>query len=120
MSYGCIADWIEVGPAGLQLGHSGSCFKVILMTSLPLGAVLFAMVRHAGPVRPVATALAGGLTLSAVAEGGLTLYHDVDASLMDLLAHLAAVAIVIALSTAGARTVFRVLGPRRPGAAQSP
>jgi hypothetical protein len=111
MGYGCIADWIAVGPAGLQLGHSGECFKVIVMTSLPLAAVLFVMVRHAGPVRPIPTALAGGLTLAAVAEGGMTLYHDVDATLMDLLAHLAAVAVVIALSTAGARTVFRLLGP---------
>ncbi|MEJ0067406.1 MAG: NrsF family protein [Pseudomonadota bacterium] len=114
MGYGCIADWLEVGPAGLQLGHSAGCFKTILLTSLPLAAVLFVMVRHAGTVRPIATALAGGLALSAVAEGGMTLYHDVDATLMDVLIHLAAVAVVIGLSTAGARTVFRLLGPRSP------
>lgn len=113
MGYGCIADWLVEGPAGLELGHSAECFRVILLTSLPLGALLFVMVRHAGPVRPIATALAGGLALSAVAEGGMTLYHDVDATLMDILSHLLAVAIVIALSTSGARTVFRLLAPRR-------
>jgi hypothetical protein len=116
MGYGCTADWLVEGPAGLQLGHSAGCFKTILLTSLPLGVLLFVMVRHAGPVRPIATALTGGLALAAVAEGGLTLYHDVDATLMDILAHLLAVAVVIALSTSGARAVFRLLAPRRvPG-----
>jgi len=113
MGYGCIADWLVEGPAGLELGHSAACFKMILLTSLPLGALLFVMVRHAGPVRPTATALTGGLALAAVAEGGLTLYHDLNATLMDILVHLLAVAVVIALSTGGARSVFRLLAPRR-------
>jgi len=116
MGYGCFADWLVEGPAGLELGHGAACFKAILLTSLPLGALLFVMVRHAGPVRPIATALTAGLALAAVAEGGLTLYHDVDATLMDILVHLLAVAIVIGLSTSGARAVFRLLAPRRlPG-----
>jgi hypothetical protein len=112
MGYGCLADFLVEGPAGLRLGGD-PCLRSILLISLPLGAVLFAMVRHAGPVRPVPTALAGGLTLAAAAEGGLTLFHDIEASLTDLLAHLLAVAIVIALSTSGARPLFRLLGPRR-------
>src|SRR5207244_481484 len=74
MGYGCIADWLVQDGAGVHLGHSGECFKAILTTSLPLGALLFLMVRHAAPVRPVATALVGGLALAAAAEGGLTLY----------------------------------------------
>lgn len=116
MGYGCLAGLITVGPDGFHLGPGDACFRIILLTSLPLGVVLFAMVRHAGPVRPIATAVAAGLTLAAVAEGGLTLYHDVESSLTDVLAHLIAVALVIALSTSGARTVFRLLGPRRrPG-----
>jgi hypothetical protein len=113
MGYGCIAEWLVHGAEGWQLGHSAACFKMILLTSLPLGALLFVMVRHAGPVRPIATAAIGGLALAAVAEGGLTLYHDLDATLMDILSHLAAVAVVIALSTSGARAVFRLLSPRR-------
>jgi len=112
MGYGCLADLLVEGPAGLRFGGE-PCLRSIVLMSLPLGAVLFVMVRHAGPVRPVATALAGGLTLAAAAEGGLTLFHDVEASLTDLLAHLVAVAIVIGLSTSGARPLFRLLGPRR-------
>jgi hypothetical protein len=112
MGYGCVADWLVEGARGLRLGHSAECFQAILITSVPLGALLFVMVRHAGPVRPVATALAAGLALAAVAEGGLTLYHDVEATLMDILVHLVAVAVVVGLATSGARVVFRALRPR--------
>jgi hypothetical protein len=112
MGVGCIADWLAEGPQGLTLGHSADCFVAILTTSVPLGALLLVMVRHAGPVRPVATALAAGLALAAVGEGGLTLYHDVDASLMDLLIHLAAIAVVIALALSGSRALYRAVAPR--------
>ena len=118
MGYGCVVDWLVEGERGLRLGHSAACFQAIMITSVPLGALLFAMVRHAGPVRPVATALAGGLALAAVAEAGLTLYHDVAATVMDLAIHLVAIAVVVGLTVTGARPLFGVLGPRyedRPG-----
>ena len=107
MGYGCIADWVIEGADGLALGHSADCFSAIVITSLPLGALLLVMVRHAGPVRPVATALAAGLALAAVAEGGLTLYHESEATLMDILFHLFGVAAVLALAQAGGRALFR-------------
>ncbi len=112
MGYGCIADWIVEGAQGLALGHSADCFTAIVITSLPLGALLLVMVRHAGPVRPVATALAAGLALAAVAEGGLTLYHESEATLMDILFHIAGVAAVLALAQAGGRALFRQVAPR--------
>jgi hypothetical protein len=112
MGYGCLADWLAEGARGLRVGHSLACFKTIVLTSLPPGALLFAMVRHAGRVRPIATALAAGLALAALAEGGLTLYHDVDATVMDIAIHLVAVLVVIGLATSGARAWFRLLGAR--------
>jgi hypothetical protein len=112
MGYGCVADWLIEGARGLRVGHSLDCFKTIVLTSLPPGIILFLMVRHAGRVRPIATAFAAGLALAALAEGGLTLYHDVDATLMDIVIHAVAVAVVVGLSLSGARGLFRLLGPR--------
>ena len=112
MGEGCLADWLVEGERGLRVGESLECFRTIVLTSLPPGALLFVMVRHAGRVRPIATALAAGLALAALAEGGLTLYHDLDATLMDIAIHLVAVAVVIGLATSGARLLFRLLGPR--------
>jgi hypothetical protein len=113
MGYGCFTDWLVRGPAGLQLGHGGGCFGAILFSSLPIGALLLVMVRHAGPVRPFATAAAGGLAVAAIAEAGLTLYHDVDATLTDILFHFLAVLVVCTIWTAGARPLFRAVAQRR-------
>jgi hypothetical protein len=118
LSYGCLADWAARGADAFVFGHSGSCFGAIVGTSLPLGVLLFIMVRHAGFVRPIATALTGGLALAAAAEAGLTLYHEPDAGLMDLLLHLLAVAVVVVLAAGGARPIFRWLSPRGPLAAR--
>jgi hypothetical protein len=112
LGFGCLTDWLARGADGFVLDHSGACFRAILGTSLPLGALLFLMVRHAGFVRPIATALAGGLALAAAAEAGLTLYHEPDAGVMDLLIHLAAVTVVVGLAAGGARPIFRLLAPR--------
>jgi hypothetical protein len=119
MGEGCLVDWLAEGQRGLRIGHSADCFVAIVVTSVPLGALLFAMVRHAGPVRPVATALAGGLALAAVAEAGLTLYHDVAATVMDLLIHLVAVVVVVALAASSARPLLGALASRwGPGSAR--
>jgi hypothetical protein len=113
LGQGCVAAWLARGADALN-GPAAGCFTTILATSLPLGALLFAMVRHAGFVRPVATALTGGLALAAAAEAGLTLHHSAEIGLADLLGHLFAVAIVITLATAAARPIFRALGARLP------
>lgn len=113
LGVGCLDQWLTrglVAPPGVD----GGCFVAILATSVPLGVLLFAMVRHAGVVRPVATALTGGLALAAAGEAGLTLHHSHDPGMLDLLLHLLAVTIVVALAVGGARSIFRTLAPRLP------
>jgi hypothetical protein len=109
MGYGCLLDWSMEGENGLQLGHSYECFIAILATSLPLGALLLFMVRHAARVSRIPTAIAGGIALAALTEAGLTLYHHVDATSMDILVHLAAIAIVVAVSIAGSARWFHAV-----------
>jgi hypothetical protein len=111
MGYGCISDWIVEGENGLRLGRSYECLAAILVTSLPLGLLLLLMVRHAARVRRVPTAIAGGIALAAIAEAGLKLYHDAEATVMDLLIHLLGMSIVIAISIAASRGLFRRVDP---------
>src|SRR5271156_1632198 len=109
MGYGCIADWVVEGENGLQLGHSYECLGAILVTSVPLGALLLVMVRHAARVRRVPTAIAGGIALAAIAEAGLTLYHHADATLMDILVHLLGISVVVGVSIAGSGRFFPIV-----------
>lgn len=113
MGYGCISDWAIEGESGLRLGRSYECLAAILGTSLPLGALLLLMVRHAARVRRIPTAIAGGIALAAIAEAGLTLYHDTDASMMDLLVHLVGVSIVVGVVVSTSKGLFRRVDPLR-------
>lgn len=113
LGVGCLDQWLTRGLV-VPPGTDGGCFVAIVATSVPLGVLLFAMVRHAGFVRPVTTALTGGLALAAAAEAGLTLHHGTDPGMLDILLHLVAVAVVVALAAGGARPIFRALAPRLP------
>lgn len=88
LGWGCINDWIRLGPDGLAMGHSFECLGSILTMSLPLGLILAVMVRHAGYGRPRVTALLGALSVSALASAGVTFFHDLDTALMVLIWHM--------------------------------
>ena len=84
---------------GRDQRHAGvvpmSCFKFIILSSLPLSLLLFVMLRRAFSVRPNLTATMAGLAAAAAAAVLLDLQHPIDASLDDLLAHAAAILVVI-------------------------
>lgn len=113
LGYGCIADWIEFGPDGMSLGHSVGCFATITFSSIPLGAILLLMVRHAGVVHPVSTATLGGLSVAALSAFALTLHHDLDATLMLLVWHMSAVGLVILVARRNATRLFGMVGLKR-------
>lgn len=99
LGIGCYADWVRFGPEGITLGESYECFQAIVLTSLGLGVPLAWLLRHARLYRPVATAAMGGLALSSLAAAALELFHRTDARIMDVVWHVAAVALVVSLSS---------------------
>jgi hypothetical protein len=110
IGYGCLLDWSAYGTEGLVPGVSLDCFRSIVVTSIPLGAGLLLMVRHAGPVRPGLTATTGALAVAALAASGLSLYHHVDAAIMILVWHIGAVAVVVAIGHLAGPRLLRWLG----------
>lgn len=110
LGWGCISDWVRLGPDGLAMGHSFECLGSILTTSLPLGLILAVMVRHAGHVRPRATALLGALSVSALASSGVTFFHDLDTALMVLIWHMGPVLAITLASWLFGERLFSWLG----------
>ncbi|HMR34256.1 MAG TPA: DUF1109 domain-containing protein [Geminicoccaceae bacterium] len=110
LGWGCISDWVRLGPEGLAMGHSFECLGSILTTSLPLGLVLAVMVRHAGYVRPRTTALLGALSVSALASAGVTFFHDLDTALMVLIWHVGPVLAIALASWLFGERLFSWLG----------
>jgi hypothetical protein len=111
LGYGCWMDFVRLGPAGLAWGTSWSCLRAIMLTSLPLGALLFWMLRFAGPVTSLPVALFGTLGIAALSAAGLTLYHHLEASFLVLLWHIGTILLLTAASVVSRRVIFQVFRP---------
>jgi len=102
--YSCYRHWITFGPDGWELGESGDCFRFIVAVSVPLGIALFLLLRQARPIAPVRVTAVGGLGVAGLAAFLLQFFHPFDVTFIDLGSHLAAVGLVVAVSSfAGGR-----------------
>jgi hypothetical protein len=97
LGWGCVSDFIRLGPEGISLGTSWGCLGFILGLSAPMGAGLLLALRHAGPIRPVPTMATGVLSVAMLASLGLSLVHYLDAAVMVLVWHAGAVLLAVAL-----------------------
>jgi len=95
---GCLQYGAGLGPAGDRLGESSHCFMFIVLVSAPLAALLYAVLRRARPLEPLPVALCAALGVAALATFVLQFFHPFDTTVIDLSAHLAAVAVVVALA----------------------
>jgi hypothetical protein len=111
IGYGCLTDWISVEPGGVRLGSTLECFATLAIASLPLYLVLLVMLRHAGRLHPTMVAMMGGLASSGIAATALSLFHELDASVMVLLWNLGTAALIVALSGMFGRSLFASVSP---------
>ena len=112
IGYGCMTDWVRLGPQGFAFGTSFFCFRSILLISLPLSVALLVMLRLAGSVRPVATIASAMLAASALSACGVSMFHGDEATLMVLVWHGGAVALLVGLGTLLNRRLFGLFAPR--------
>lgn len=99
LGLGCLSDFFEQGARAFAFqGHSFGCAWAITLTSVPLGAVLLWMVRHAGVVRPAPTAMLTALSAAALSAAAVSLIHEGENAWMVLLWHVGAVAVLSLLS----------------------
>jgi hypothetical protein len=109
-AYGCLGDWIAIPAGAPVVADSVRCLETIVMASLPLGLVLWLMLRRARPLRGGQTAWAAGLAVAAFADTAHLLIHEVEASLLVLVVNLVPVTLIILLAG--------MAGPRRLHAAR--
>ncbi|MEO8160609.1 MAG: NrsF family protein [Arenimonas sp.] len=114
---GCIEDYATLGLSAFFFqSHGGECARAIVMMSLPMGLVMALMVRHAGVIRPGPTLMLAALSAAALSSAGVSLFHDGETSLMSLLWHGGAVALLSLASLATGGRLFAWIGyaPKRP------
>jgi hypothetical protein len=109
LGFGCWYDFVRLGPDGLAWGTSWSCLRAIVLTSIPLSALLFWMLRFGDAARPLPTAAFGVLGVAAMSAAGLSLYHHLEAVFLVLIWHIGTVALVVAVAAMGNRRIFRLV-----------
>ena len=97
VSYGCLTNWVSIGPDGMRAGETARCFTTLMLTSLPLSLALYLMLRHAALLRPTAVTITGSLAVAAMTATALSLFHDLDATVMVLVWNLGIAAIIVAV-----------------------
>jgi hypothetical protein len=112
VSYGCLTDWVSMTPDGMRLGETARCFATLFMTSVPLSIAMLVMLRYAAMLRAVEVSMIGGLAVAAITAFALSLFHDLDASVMVLIWNLGIAALIAALASLFGRSMFNWIAVR--------
>ena len=84
LGQGCLQAWSSMGASGLALSPDWQCLPGIVMVGLGPAVVMTVMILRGTAIAPVVTTALGALAAGGLAEVGLRLFHQVDASLMVL------------------------------------
>jgi hypothetical protein len=112
VSYGCLTEWVSIGPDGIHPGESLQCLAILMLTSVPLSLALGAMLRYAALLRPGAVAMTGALAVAALSSSALSLLHDHNATVMVLVENLGSAAVITGAGGLLGRRLSRWAAPR--------
>ncbi|KVD85855.1 hypothetical protein WI90_26395 [Burkholderia ubonensis] len=110
IGYGCLTNWVKLGPDGLSLGETARCFATLMLTGVPLSLTLLVMLRHVARLAPAPVAVAGSLAVSAITAVALSLNHPVDATMMILVWNIGLTAVLLIGSASCGSRLFRWVG----------
>ena len=114
LGLGCLGDAARLGSAAFAFhGQVRECALAISLISLPLALGMLLMVRHAGVVRPAASAWLAMLSAAALSSAGVGLIHEGETAWMALVWHLGAVALLSLACLACNRPLFAWIGYAR-------
>jgi hypothetical protein len=106
IGYGCLTDWVAIGPDGVRVGEAVRCFATLLLTSVPLSIATLVMLRYAVLLRATEVSLMAGLAVAAITSFALSLFHNLDATMMILIWNLGTAAILATLGAVFGKTMF--------------
>lgn len=112
IGYGCLTNWVSLAPVGIRLGTTARCFATLVLTSVPLSLVLLVMLRHAALVRPTIVASSASLAVAGITATALSLFHNIDATVMVLLWNVVSAALIVLVGGTFGRRMFSWVAPR--------
>ncbi|RQS87979.1 NrsF family protein [Burkholderia contaminans] len=110
IGYGCLTNWVEIGPDGLSPGETARCFATLVLTGVPLSLTLLIMLRHVARLAPAPVAMAASVAVSATTAVALSLYHPLDATMMILAWNVGLTTVLLIASASYGSRLFRWVG----------
>jgi hypothetical protein len=99
LGHGCLVNWVNIGPDGVELGETARCFGTVLMTGLPLALAMFAMLRRGSLLSASTVTLMGSLAVAAMSATAMSIFHSLDATVMILVWNLGTAALIVAVGS---------------------
>lgn len=85
ISYGCLMDWVKLGPDDASVQRAMDCAATLVLVSVPLSLAMCLMMRSVKFLRSTETILCGALGVTGVTATALSLFHEIDATILILL-----------------------------------
>lgn len=82
IGYGCLTDWVSIGPNGMSPGETARCFATLAITGIPLSLAMLLMLRYVARLAPTSIVMTGSLAVAAMTSAALSLFHPLDATVM--------------------------------------
>ncbi len=112
IGYGCLTDWVSIGPDGISPGETARCFATLAIIGIPLSLVMLIMLRYVARLAPAPVVMTGSLAVAAMTAAALSLLHPLDATVMILMWNVGVAALLPALSGLYGRQLFGWVAPR--------
>jgi hypothetical protein len=112
IGYGCLTDWVSIDSDGMRMGEAVRCFATLSMTSAPLAIAMLLMLRYAALLRPTEVCVAAGLAVAAMTAFALSLFHDLDATVMVLVWNLGVAVLIAGLASVFGRMMLTWVAAR--------
>jgi hypothetical protein len=106
IGYGCLTNWVEIGPDGMSLGETARCFATLGLTGIPLSLALLIMLRHIARLAPAPVVMTGSLAVAALTAVALSLFHPLDATIMVLVWNFGVATILLLISARYSNRLF--------------
>ena len=107
IGYGCLTNWVTIGPEGISIGETARCFATLVLVGTPLSLLTLVMLRHVVRLSPGPVIVVGSLAVAAMTAVALSILHPLDATAMILLWNFGVAALYLLL---GGRYGQRLLG----------
>lgn len=98
IGYGCLVGWVSLPSSGLPRSEIFQCLGTIALTSAPLLLLFAIMLRPSRAAKPTSASLMGALSVASFAAAGVSLIHNIEASMMVIMLNVGTVALMLALS----------------------